>query len=207
MLEQCEHGSARVVPGAPIWIGIRDEVRVRRDPEVLPVGALAGIAQGADAPSRIGAGEGDHVPAAGGGSRELDGHLVRHRAGDRQQDAVELRRRNRMEPLVELGPYLGRRRRRAVRQHARLRTDRLGHARVAVADVRHGEAGIEVEVGAAIRIPDVAALRPRPDDRLRLPEGAHAGALECADPLAHVLRRRGHSPTIVRLCARANCCT
>ena len=40
-----------------------------------------------------------------------------------------------------------------------------------------------------------------------LPEGAHAGALDGANPLAHALGRLGHCSTIVRLCSRANCWT
>ena len=85
--------------------------------------------------------------------------------------------------------------------------DRLGDAGMAVADVRDREAGVQVEIGAALGVPDVAALRPRPDERLRLPERAQARALERTDPLAHVFRGRGHCSTIVRLCSRANCWT
>src|SRR2546423_1646564 len=80
-------------------------------------------------------------------------------------------------------------------------------AAAAVADVRDGEARVEVEIGTALGVPDLGSLGPRPDERLRLPERAHAGALGGADPLAHALGRPGHCSTIVRLCSRANCWT
>ena len=182
-------------------------MRVGGDAELLAVGVLAGVAQCSDRPPRIRSRKGDHVAATGRRPGKLDRRLVRHRPGDREQHAVERGRRDREEPLVELGPDLGRSSGRAVRHHSRLLADRRGHARMAVADVRDGEARVEVEIGTALGVPDVGSLGPRPDERLRLPERAHAGALDGADPLAHALGRPGHCSTIVRLCSRANCWT
>jgi hypothetical protein len=112
VLEQRQRRLAGIAvpgPGAPERIRIRDEDRLGDDPELLAVGALACVAQGSDTSTRVGAREGDHVAATGRGTGELDGHLVRHRPGDGEQDAIELGRRDCAEPLVELGPYLGRR--------------------------------------------------------------------------------------------------
>ncbi len=182
-------------------------MRVGGDAELLAVGVLAGVPHCSDRPPRIRPREGDHIAAPGRGPGKLDRRLVRHRPRDREQHAVERGRRDREEPLVELGPDLGRSSGRAVRHHSRLLADRRGHARMAVADVRDGEARVEVEIGTALGVPDVGSLGPRPDERLRLPERAHAGALDGADPLAHALGRPGHCSTIVRLCSRANCWT
>ena len=210
VLEQPEHdvpGIAAARPGAPVRIRVGDEVRVGGDAELLAVGVLAGVPHCSDRPPRIRPREGDHVAAPGRRPGKLDCRLVRHRPRDREQHAVERGRRDREEPLVELGPNLGRSSGRAVRHHSRLLADRRGHARVAIAHVRDGEARVEVEIGTALGIPDVGSLGPRPDERLRLPERAHSGALGGADPLAHALGRPGHCSTIVRLCSRANCWT
>ena len=106
------------------------------------------------------AGEGDDRRAAGGVAGDLDGVLDRLGAGgDEDRLLVELAGQHAVQPLGQ--PHIalvGHDLMAGVGETVELRLDRRDHLRVAVAGVDDGDAGREVDVAAALDIPDLGVL-------------------------------------------------
>ena len=68
-----------------------------------------------------------------------------------------------------------------------LRLDRRHHLGMAIADGRHREAAIEIEIAFPVGVPDMAALGLLPDHGRILGEGPEPPALELAQPGDDVL--------------------
>ncbi|MCY1430008.1 hypothetical protein D9M71_459440 [compost metagenome] len=126
----------------------------------------------------VGAGEGDHAGAAGGGTGDLHGVLDGFGAGGHQQGLLgEVTRYALGDLFAELDVGLvGQHLEAGVGQLGQLLLDGLDHFRVQVAGVQYGDAAGEVDVLAAIDIPHGGVLGALGDDRVDLADTAGNGS-------------------------------
>jgi len=132
---------------------------------------LAGQAEGHHGATVIGAGEGDHPGATGGGTGDL--HRVFHRlgAGGHQQGLLgEIAGHPRVDFLAQLDVGLiGQHLEAGVGQLVQLGFHRLDDLRVQVAGIQHGDAAGEIDELAALDIHHPAVAGTVGKDRMDLP--------------------------------------
>src|SRR5437867_10635573 len=109
--------------------------------------------------------EGDERGAAGRIAGQLDRPLYRLRAAVREEDLVELARSEVRDPFRQLDRRLVVGDHRNMDEPIELGFRRPDHVGVAVPQVRHGDAGSEVEVTAAIDGVEIGPLRMVDDER------------------------------------------
>ena len=123
-----------------------------------PAPRVAGERRGARGGAVVAAVPGDDLLAPGHPARQLDGVLVGVGAAGREQRHAEVARRHLGEQPGELGPRLAGEGRRQAVQRLRLAPQRLDQPRVPVAEVEVHHLRGEVQVAAAVGVPEPAPL-------------------------------------------------
>ena len=150
------------------------DARGHRQERLLHV-RLAGEGERAHRAAVEGVGEGEDARALGAAVQpgELERGLVRLGAGVAEVDAAGVARAGEaLEPRRELELRLGREVVRDVRERRGLLRDRVDEDRVRVAERVHGDPREEVEVAAAVVVPQVGALAAR-EQRHPVAEAPH----------------------------------
>ena len=115
---------------------------------------------------------GEDLVTPGEEARDLDRVLVRLRAAIREEEGVDVARRDLGQLRAQPRPRLGGHERVRVGERLCLLLDGGDHLRVAVADVRAHQLAVEVQEALPLRRPEVAALGPGDGDRVDLRLGA-----------------------------------